>query len=77
MKALATQDKPHHLCIVFQAVQNPMIYTPAIQTQVVDSSELNLSCALPQMIIVCEYGGADGRDPILPVLLLPSCCGEP
>lgn len=43
--------------IVHQALQNHMASVPAIQTQVLDSSVMNLSSALPQMTIVCMHGG--------------------
>lgn len=50
---------------------------------VVSYSVINLGCRLPQMAIVCEFGGTKGRGPVLsmywrdtPVLLLVSWCGD-
>lgn len=49
---------------------------------VVPCSGMNLGSALPQMTIVCAYGGAGGRGPVVccgetPALFLASWYGEP
>lgn len=73
MKVQVSQDRTQHRedhYIVCQALQNPVTSAPAILAQVLDSSAMNPSSALPQRPSCARMATARGKD------WSCQCCGE-